>query len=365
MATTIVHAADLHLETVFPELRGGGARRQALAGAFERIVDLALERNADILTIGGDLYESERAGPATARFLFAAFARFGRPVFIAPGNHDPFASRSLYARDDLPSNVRVFRDASWSAVPIGDGITLYGFGHTPAEPGAPFDGASFDRSGTRIALVHGSDADRVPPGKKTTTPFTARAIRASGATLALTGHYHGGYIERDERGAVFAYPGSPEPIKFGERGEHGALVVTIHDGGYVAVDAVPTAHTRLADIDISLDDAPDEGTVIRACEHALRDYGRRDFVRATLRGSVQPGTRVNRATLSEWCGGHLGALEIVDRTVTANYDAIAHESNVRGRAVAELLGAANDGDEDARRALALVIAAFEGAEIAP
>ena len=85
MATTIVHAADVHLETVFPDVRGGGARRAALADAFERIVDLALERNADVLTIGGDLYESERAGPATARFLFAAFARFGKPVFVAPG----------------------------------------------------------------------------------------------------------------------------------------------------------------------------------------------------------------------------------------------------------------------------------------
>ena len=78
MATTIVHAADVHLETVFPDVRGGSARRAALADAFERIIDLALERNADVLTIGGDLYESERAGPATARFLFAAFARFGK-----------------------------------------------------------------------------------------------------------------------------------------------------------------------------------------------------------------------------------------------------------------------------------------------
>ena len=80
MATTIVHAADVHLETVFPDVRGGGARRAALADAFDRIIDLALERHADVLTIGGDLYESARAGPATARFLFAA-ARCKPPVW--------------------------------------------------------------------------------------------------------------------------------------------------------------------------------------------------------------------------------------------------------------------------------------------
>ena len=110
MATTIVHAADVHLETVFPDVRGGSARRAALAAAFERIVDLALERNADALTIGGDLYESERAGPATARFLFAAFARFGKPVFVAPGNHDPFAAAlALRARRSSAERARVRR----------------------------------------------------------------------------------------------------------------------------------------------------------------------------------------------------------------------------------------------------------------
>ena len=70
MGTTLVHLADVHLETVFPDVRGGAARRAALADAFERAVDLAIARGADALTIAGDLYEAERAGPQTARFLF-------------------------------------------------------------------------------------------------------------------------------------------------------------------------------------------------------------------------------------------------------------------------------------------------------
>jgi DNA repair exonuclease SbcCD nuclease subunit len=365
MATTIVHAADVHLETVFPDVRGGGARRAALADAFERIVNLALERNADVLTIGGDLYESERAGPATARFLFAAFQRFGKPVFIAPGNHDPFAARSIYARDDLPPNVRVFRDATWTPVPIAENVTLYGFGHTPAEPGRPFAGATFDRSGARIALVHGSDEDRCPPGKKTTAPFTSAEIRAAGATLTLTGHYHGGGIVSDDRGPVFAYPGSPEPIKFGERGDHGALVVNVWDDGSVALENVGMSRTRLVDVNVALDDAGDEGAVIWACERALDGLGRSDYVRATLTGTVQSGTRVDRSTLMDRLGGHVGSLEFIDRSIVADYAGIARESNVRGRAVAELLAAADGGDEDARRALALVVAAFDGAEIVP
>jgi DNA repair exonuclease SbcCD nuclease subunit len=359
MPTTIVHTADLHLETVFPDVRGGSSRRAALADAFERIVDLALARGADALTVGGDLYEAARAGPATARRIFAAFGRFGRPVFVAPGNHDPFAARSLYARDDRPPNVRVFADATWSAVPLGDALTLYGFGHTPAEPGRPFAGAAFDRPGIRIALVHGSDEQRCPPGKRTTAPFTAAEIRAAGATLALAGHYHGGSIVHDEHGPVFAYPGSPEPIKFGERGDHGALVVTVHASG-VELESVPIAHTRLLDVDVALDGAGDEGAVIWHLERALDGTGAADYVRATLHGAVEPGTRVDPAMLAERCGAGLGALELIDKTVAADYAAIAREANVRGRAVAELLAA---DDPDAARAIAFITSAFDGREI--
>jgi len=361
MGTTLVHLADVHLETVFPDVRGGGARRAALADAFERAIDLALERKADALTIAGDLYEAERAGPQTARFLFAAFARFGKPVFIAPGNHDPNAPRAIYARDDLPRNVHVFADASWSAVPLADDLTLYGFAHTAADPGRPFAGVRFDWPGTQIALVHGSDELRCPPGKLLTAPFTPAEIRAAGATVALCGHYHGGYVHADAAGPVLAYPGSLEPIKFGERDVHGALVVKI-DGAQVKIEHVPLSRTRLVEVDVALDGIGDEHAALAACERALASYGAGDYVRATLHGTVESGTRIDRTLFAERCGAALGALEIIDRTLQADYAALARQQNVRGRALAELL--ASD-DPDAQRALALVVSAFDGAEMRP
>ncbi|HEY0614589.1 MAG TPA: metallophosphoesterase [Candidatus Elarobacter sp.] len=363
--TTIVHAADVHLETAFTELRGGARRRAALADAFARVVDLALERRADALTIGGDLYEAERAGPQTARFIFSELARFGGPVFVAPGNHDPYSARSLYARDDRPPNVRVFAEPSWSAYPLAAGVTLYGFGHAPAEPGRPFAGARFDRPGVRIALVHGSDEDRCPPGKRATAPFTLAEIVASGATCVLAGHYHGGAVASDADGSPrLAYPGSPEPIKFGERGAHGALVVSVEQGR-VAIEQVPLARTRLVDLDVPLQDAASEHFVLAALEAALAPYGRDDFLRVRLRGTIAPGTRVDRDLIADRFGSAVGAIEIADETVCADYAAIAREPNVRGRAVGDLLERADAGDEDARAALRFAVAAFGGAELRP
>jgi DNA repair exonuclease SbcCD nuclease subunit len=365
MATTIVHAADVHLETAFTDVRGGVRRRAALADAFVRIVDLAIARKADLLTIGGDLYEAERAGPQTARFVFAQLARFKKPVLIAPGNHDPYSSRALYARDDLPPNVHVFAEPAWAPYAVADDVTVFGFGHTPGEPGRPFAGARFTRGGVQLALVHGSDEDRCPPGKRATAPFTLGEIVASGATCALTGHFHGGTVVSDAEGAPrFAYPGSPEPIKFGERGAHGALVVTVQNAR-VAIEPVELARTRLIDLDVPLEDAASEHFVLAALEEKLTPYGRDDFLRVRLHGTIAPGTRVDRDLITDRFGGFVGAIEIVDETLAADYAAIAREPNVRGRTVRDLLALAESGDADARAALRYAVAAFAGTEIRP
>ena len=161
-----------------------------------------------------------------------------------------------------------------------------------------------------------------------------------------------------------AYPGSPEPIKFGERGAHGALVVTV-DGDAVAIEHVELARTRLIDLDVSLDDAASEHAVLAVLERALQPYGRDDFLRVRLCGTIAPGTRVDRELIADRCVAGLGALELHDATVAADYAAIAREPNVRGRTVADLLELAANGDEDATGALRYTVAAFAGAELKP
>jgi DNA repair exonuclease SbcCD nuclease subunit len=360
MALRIVHCADVHLETVFPDTRGGAARRHALADAFSRIVDEALARDADVLTIGGDLYESERAGPQTARFIFEQLARFGKPVFVAPGNHDPYAPSAIFARADVPENVKVFNEAAWRAYPLAPNVTLFGFGHTPAEPGRPFAHARFDRGGVQIALAHGSDEQRCPPNKRATAPFRTDEIARAGASVLLAGHYHGGYVVREGGRPILAYPGSPEPIKFGENDVHGALLVTI-DGGHVEIEPFVTARTRLVELTCALDGVTNENGALAALEASLAQYGIHDYVRVRLSGSVEIGTRIDTDLMGERFGASLGSLTIADATVSHDYAAIAREPTVRGHVVSDLLARG----EESAAALRYALAAFDGTEIAP
>ncbi len=141
-------------------------------------------------------------------------------------------------------------------------------------------------------------------------------------------------------------------------------VVTV-DGTRIGVEPVELARTRLVDASVALEDTASEHAVLGAIDKALAAYGRDDFVRLRLVGTVAPGTRVDRDLIADRFGGALGALDVFDETVAADYAAIAHEPNVRGRAVAELLASADDGDEEARAALRYAVGAFAGADLSP
>ena len=130
--TTIVHFADLHLDTPF---RQGGPsiarrRRQHLRDVLVAIVDLTLEVEADALFCGGDLYEHEMTAPDTGDFIRAQFERLDRvPVLVAPGNHDWLGPTSIYRQTRWSPNVHIFDSRELQPWELADGLTIWGGAH--------------------------------------------------------------------------------------------------------------------------------------------------------------------------------------------------------------------------------------------
>ncbi len=114
--------------------------------------------------------------------------------------------------------------------------------------------------------------------------------------------------------------------------------------------------------------AASEPALLDAVARSLDGHGARDYVRLRLVGEPQAGTRVDPALVGERFGSGLGALDVRDETVAYDYETLAREPTVRGRAVADLLALARGDDEraaDARRALRYCVAAFDDAQIEP
>src|SRR5579864_5514121 len=152
-------------------------RRLGLREALRRAGQTAISQGCDAITIGGDLYEHERADLETGRFLAETFAAW-RPlrVVVAPGNHDALLSDSLYARVEWPDNVHVFHTTTLEPLQLADGLILWGLAHLdPAWRGDPLDHPPVDHpgSGVHLALFHGAEMGSRPDGKSVHGPFDA------------------------------------------------------------------------------------------------------------------------------------------------------------------------------------------------
>ncbi|TMB69311.1 MAG: DNA repair exonuclease [Chloroflexi bacterium] len=311
----ILHFADLHLDRSFAGLSvapsEAAKRREELRAALRRIVDLALELDVDALTVGGDLYEHERAGPDTGNFIASEFARLApKRVLVAPGNHDPYVPDSLYWRLEWPPNVHIFQTMSWEPVELSDTLTLWGAGHRgPAV-----------RDNLLATL-------NVEAGR----PFTREDIERSSVDFALLGHYHELRL-RPQDAPRYAYPGSPEPLDFSETGDHYVLLLTANGQGLSCeprkINEVVYQTSAIDITGMSTSDAIRKAI----CALAEDEAAARAIMRVTLTGQPESDLDLDLNALLQSTHDRFRYLDpIIDKTDTPfDLEQIAEESTTRG-----------------------------------
>ncbi|MGH7722042.1 MAG: metallophosphoesterase family protein [Candidatus Dormibacteria bacterium] len=257
MSTSLLHLADLHLDRAFAGMGCQGElairRRLGLRDALRRAGQTAAERGCAAVTIGGDLYEHDRAGADTATYLLDTFASWAPiRVLLAPGNHDALMPGSIYSRTDWPANVHLFDSAELRPHALADGLTIWGLAHLePAWQGDPLAGAAVSGDGgVHLALFHGAEIGSRPEGKALHGPFRAAEVRERGFAAALCGHYH---RRRLDEPSGLLYPGSPEPLTFDEFEPRGAVLVEVAGDGSVSFEPLTDNrwHARTAVADVS------------------------------------------------------------------------------------------------------------------
>ena len=333
--TQILHFADLHLDRSFAGVgiysSEASTRREELRAALRRIVDIALERGVDALTVGGDLYEHDRVTLDTGRFIAQQFERLAPvPVLVAAGNHDPLLPDSLYRRVEWPANVHIFDSMTWTSVEIKDSVRVWGAGHNgPAVREGLLADLRADPSRVDVALLHGSDLGSVPDGKTAHCPFERADVTATGARFLLLGHYHGMYTSPADQ-PTFGYPGSPEPLDFGEAGQHYVLLLNV-DSTATTVEALPINEVtyRSEQIDVSAMSTSDE--IREAIVGLTGESAEKEIIRVTLEGQADPDLRIDQAALLSATADLFRYLNIVDATTDSlPLDDLAQERTTRG-----------------------------------
>ena len=106
----LIHGADFHLDSPFAGLTPEQAarRRGEQRELLERLGQLARDRGAELVLLAGDLLDGRQTYRETAQALAQSLGSMPCPVLIAPGNHDYFSIKSLYAALEWPDNVHIF-----------------------------------------------------------------------------------------------------------------------------------------------------------------------------------------------------------------------------------------------------------------
>ncbi|MBI9015769.1 MAG: metallophosphoesterase [Phycisphaerae bacterium] len=172
---TIVQISDTHIGTIAYK-------------RFEKIVDLTIQQNPDVVVITGDMFDH---GPEDELLEIAKLIdSIEVPVYMVYGNHDKYVDRRVLNKDDNTNEmplVQKILSQTKVKVLINETIDFNGVqfigGYSPlwsAPLDKTFDIVKVDREKYNILLYH--------------WPTDTQLAADSGIDLMLTGHTHGGQV---------------------------------------------------------------------------------------------------------------------------------------------------------------------------
>lgn len=296
----IIHGADFHLDSPFSGLspQHSAQRRSELRQLPRRLADLARAEGADLVLLSGDLLDGQHIYRETAQALAEALGSIPCPVFLAPGNHDPWSQHSPYASLSWPDNVHIFSSQALESVDLpGLGCTVWGRAFCAShQASSPLEGLSLPRDGRlHLGCFHGDVAPQSDYG-----PISREAIAASGLTYLALGHIHQCSGLQREGDTFWAYPGCPEGRGFDETGEKGVLLVDA-EPGQVKARFIPLCQRKYEVLSVDITGTSD---LAGAVQRALPEDAQRHMFRVLLTGEGEsPDLAALERTLAPLCYG--------------------------------------------------------------
>ena len=322
MSVTVVHAADLHIDSPLRGLtRYQGAPHEAVAKAtrtaFEKLVDLCLERAASVLLLAGDLFDGAWRDFNTGLFFLAEINRLravGCKVVLLRGNHD--AQSVIERKLTLPEHAFELTTHGPQVIRFEDlGVSVTGQGFatrailTDLAAGYPRP----DPHEFSIALLHSSLDGR--EGHDAYAPSKLSTLLDKGYGYWALGHVH----KREDVHPTVVFPGNLQGRHARETGPKGVMVLEVDDVSlksreFVALDVVRWEHLH-----VDVGEAQSLHDVLDLASAAIDDASAEDeervhALRVTLEGKTSlPLARDPEALLAELRGRALGRPVYVEK----------------------------------------------------
>lgn len=222
----MLHTSDAHLSK----------KNQRTLEALQEVLNVAKKNKVDVLTIGGDLFESEEDAEALRPELRTKmFSGNDFEIIVVPGNHDNEAYRKnldfgsdLYVLTKKPFDVRNYEEIAIVGVPFLD---------KPSEELIAQLREARNKELINILLLHCTldvsyaPADFGEEKKREYFPIDSCTLSGLGFDYILAGHFHADFIKKDlGDGHLFVYPGSPLSLSWKHLGKRKIALLDTEKG---------------------------------------------------------------------------------------------------------------------------------------
>ncbi len=302
-----VHAADLHLDSPLLALSRREPRqvermRRASREAFERMIDLCIEREVALLVLAGDLYDHDRPNMQIAVFLRSQLKRLeqkGIRAVIIKGNHD--ADNKITSALALPANTRILSEQKPETITFDDQqvrVAVHGQSFRPG-PIAENLAASYPaalRGHYNIGVLHTSLART--SDHDVYAPCTLEELTTRGYDYWALGHIHQRAVLSRDPYVIF--PGNLQGRHAKESGPKGCFLVEVDDAGRtVSAEFTPLDIVRWHRAEVDLTGRNIEAELVEVIRGALaqahRDGdGRPGAIRLVLTGRTSLYQHIER-----------------------------------------------------------------------
>lgn len=214
----ILHTSDLHL-------REG---EKKFTQALNAILDVAKKNKVDVLTLGGDIFESPADADALRGDLRDVFGDNPFRVIAIPGNHDG----KIFSKG-FDFGFEVVTDSPWKEIVFDDAI-IVAVPYTDSPSNEVLAGLKKSASSAkkRILLLHctldiGYDSSNYGDDSRINYfPISRAALAGLDYDFILAGHFHKDcQIHKISDKSTFIYPGSPVSITRKETGKRHAILI--------------------------------------------------------------------------------------------------------------------------------------------
>ena len=238
-----LHTADWQIGMKATHVGSVGEKvREARLESLKRVIEAANEQRVDFIIAAGDCFENNAVSRVLVQKTTDIIARAQMPVFIIPGNHDPFVPGSVW---DHPAWTAM-KDVTIVSEEKPISVTGCKLLATPVrEKHSDRDPTNWMRGDVEcitLGVAHGTVEGVVV--EEPDYPIDRDAVVRRGLDYLALGHWHSTALYASPEGINrMAYSGTHETTKFGERDSGNALIVEIAKKG--AAPLVTTIKTGI------------------------------------------------------------------------------------------------------------------------